>query len=285
MNRRFLKPLVSLLVIMGTIVAFVYYFVQHPEVRHQLGQVPPGLLVLLLALYLLTTVALTFNTYATLRLCRLKLPPGENFLVTAYTAVVNFFGPLQSGPAFRAVYLKKRHNLNLKDYAVASLLYFFFYGLFSGLFLLSGLLKWWLVLLLAVGLLVAWALSKTAFIAAKLAKLDLGGWYVLALAALAQVAVISVIYYAELHSVAPTTSFSQAIVYTGAANLALFVSITPAAIGFRESFLLFSQHLHHVPPHTIIAANILDRAVYVLFLLVLAAIIFGSHASRRLKAS
>jgi len=284
MRRRLWKPVASLTIIAATVAAFIEYFLRHPDVRHQLGHIRPGLLALLLILYLGTIIALTFNTYATLRLCRLRLPAGETFLITAYTAVINFFGPLQSGPAFRAVYLKKRHDLNLKDYAVASLFYLFFYGLFSGLFLLSGLLKWWLLPLVGVAVAASLLARRQSFIATKLAKLDVGGWYVLALAALAQVLLISLLYFAELRSVAPQTTFSQAVVYTGAANLALYVSITPAAIGFRESFLLFSQRLHHVPAHTIVAANILDRAVYVLFLLILAAFIFGTHATRRLRA-
>jgi uncharacterized membrane protein YbhN (UPF0104 family) len=107
----------------------------------------------------------------------------------------------------------------------------------------------------------------------------------MALATAAQIAAVSLIYFLELRNVAPGTHFSQAIIYTGAANLALFVSLTPGAIGFRESFLLFSQNLHHVSGSTIVAASILDRAVYVLVLAGLAAYIFGSHAARRLKTS
>jgi len=73
------------------------------------------------------------------------------------------------------------------------------------------------------------------------------------------------------------------VIYTGAANFALFVSITPGAIGFRESFLLFSQHLHHIDSSTIVAANLIDRSVYIVLLLLLAAGIFGTHAQRRFK--
>ncbi len=284
MKHSLIKRAAAVLVLLATLAVFVRYFINHPEVRHRLGQTSPGLLVLLLALYAGTILALTLNAYATLRLCKLRLDAAETFLVTAYTAVVNFFGPLQSGPAFRAVYLKKKYDLNLKNYAVASLFYFFFYGVFSGLFLLSGLLKWWLVPLVALGAVVSYLASRYSLIASRLAKLDLGGWYLMALASLLQVCLIAAIYYSELHSVAPGVTLSQAVIYTGAANLALFVSITPGAIGFRESFLVFSKHLHHVSNSTIVAANILDRAVYILFLLILAVLIFGTHASRRLQS-
>jgi uncharacterized membrane protein YbhN (UPF0104 family) len=83
--------------------------------------------------------------------------------------------------------------------------------------------------------------------------------------------------------VAPGTHFSQAVIYSGAANLSLFVALTPGAIGFRESFLLFSRHLHHISNSSIVAANIIDRAMYIILLLILALFIFATHSQRRLK--
>ncbi|HWB38960.1 MAG TPA: lysylphosphatidylglycerol synthase domain-containing protein [Candidatus Saccharimonadales bacterium] len=282
--RRRLKTFAVIIVLPLTAVVFVRFFIQHPEVGKQLHNTSPGLLVLLLALYLLSIAALTFNTYATLLLCNLKVKTRENFLLTAYSAVINFFGPLQSGPAFRAVYLKKKYSLNLKNYATATLMYLAFWGIFSVMLLLSGLLKWWLLAVLAlIALGLAFA-SRLPQVSQRLAKLSVRHWYYLALSTALQIGCVVFIYYSELHSVAPHTSFSQAVVYTGAANLALYVSLTPGAIGFRESFLVFSRHLHHISNNTIVAANILDRAVYIILLLLLAAFIFASHAQQRLTA-
>jgi uncharacterized membrane protein YbhN (UPF0104 family) len=92
-----------------------------------------------------------------------------------------------------------------------------------------------------------------------------------------------VIYFVELRAFAPYVRIGEALSYTGAANFALFVSITPGAIGFRESFLLFSQKLHHMTNTTIAAASVLDRSVYVSLLLVMAIAIFGLHANKRFK--
>jgi uncharacterized membrane protein YbhN (UPF0104 family) len=277
------RPFAAIVVLAATAVVFIYYFATHPAVGHQLHHTSAGLLGLLLGLYLVSIVALALVTLATLRLCKISIGTSESFLVTTYSAVINFFGPLQSGPAFRAVYLKKKHGLNLKNYAAASLVYYFFWGLFSGLMLLSGLLKWWLLVLAVLAVAGALVIRRLPAARQRLAGLDLHGWYYLALATLMQVGVIALIYYSELHKVAPGTSFAHAVVYAGAANLALFVSLTPGAIGFRESFLVFSRHLHHVSNSTIVAANIIDRSVYIVFLLILALLIFGTHASRRLN--
>lgn len=267
-----------------TLAVFVYYFVTNQTVRDQLAQTSPGLVASLLALYIGTILALAMIFHATLRLCKLKLGSGETSLLTAYSSVVNFFGPLQSGPAFRAVYLKKKHNLNLKNYTAATLVYYFFYGAFSGLLLISGLLGWWLIPVIGLGLILMLSLRKIQPIGKKLNNLELKNWYYLAAATALQVGLVAIIYYSELHNLDSTIGVSQALVYTGAANLALFVSLTPGAIGFRESFLVFSQSLHDINTQTIISANILDRAMYISLMLLLALFIFGTHAHRQFRS-
>jgi uncharacterized membrane protein YbhN (UPF0104 family) len=277
------RPLATIGVLFLTVAVFIYYFASHPEVGRQLSRTSPELIAVLLALYLAGIIALAMVLNATLRLCRLRLSGSESLLLTMYSSIINFFGPLQSGPAFRAIYLKKRYDLNLKRYGVATIVYYFFYAGFSTLFLLSGLLGWWLVPLALAGLLVGWLLPQLGPFKSRFAQLDLRNWYYLAFATFLQVAIVCLIYYKELINIAPGTDFSQAVIYTGAANLSLFVSITPGAIGFRESFLVFSQNLHHISNETIVAASILDRTMYIILLLILAVFVFGTHAQRRLK--
>jgi len=113
--------------------------------------------------------------------------------------------------------------------------------------------------------------------------INLRGWYLLAAATAFQIVVVTSIYYIELKSVAPNTSLHQIIIYSGAANLALFVSLTPGAIGFRESFLVFTQHLHHISNATIVTTNILDRAMYIVLLAILAIGIFVTHTKSALS--
>lgn len=279
------RPIVAAAILLITIIAFVRYFATHPVVGHQLQRTPLSVALLVLLLYILSIGALGVVTWSTLRLCRVPLGRQESLLLTAYTALVNFFGPLQSGPAFRAVYLKAKYNLKLKNYAAATFIYLFFWGAYSGLMLLSGLLHWWLLGLAIVGAICALLISYHPQLRSRLQGIDLHAWYYLALATLAQVILVTLIYYVELGTIAPGTNFGQAIIYTGAANLALYVSITPAAIGFRESFLVFSRHLHHISNASIVAASILDRALYIVLLLVLAILIFATHAQRRLAVA
>ncbi|MDB5171033.1 MAG: hypothetical protein JWO35_727 [Candidatus Saccharibacteria bacterium] len=280
------RPIATVFILLITIAAFANYFASHPQVRQLLRDTSPILLLSLLGLYVLFVGSLALINSATLRLCGTRLIGRESLLLTMYSSVINFFGPLQSGPAFRALYLKKMHGTNLKSYGTATLVYYGFYAFFSGLFLVSGLLGWWLIPLAGAGLLILWLTYRSPFaFAERLRKLDLSGWYYLAAATFLQVSLLAIIYYVELRSVMPGIHFSQVIIYTGAANFALFVSLTPGAIGFRESFLVFSEKLHHVSNNAIVVANTIDRAVYISLLLFLAVAIFATHAQKKLAVA
>lgn len=278
------RPIAALIILLATFVLFIDYVSTHPSVREQLRDTSPLLIASLLGLYALFVGSLALVNTATLKLCKKTLSASETVLLTMYSSVINFFGPLQSGPAFRAIYLKQKHGVKFRDYTGASFVYYFFYALFSGLFLLSGLLGWWLVAAIFFILVSLAALKRLNHRwPRRLSHLAGSRWYLLALASLLQVSVLAIIYYVELRAVSPGINFSQALAYTGAANFALFVALTPGAIGFRESFLLFSQSIHNVDTPTIIAANLIDRAVYVVLLVLIAVFIFGSHANRRFR--
>ena len=278
------RPIAVSIIVAATVAAFAHYFDIHPEIWRQLQYTPVHILVALCALYLLFIGSLALINSATLRLCNTRLDNRESLLLTAYSSVINFFGPLQSGPAFRAAYLKRRHGTVLKKYGTATLLYYLFYACFSGLFLISGLVGWWLIPLTILFVAGGWVLYLQKLKTNKrLTALTISNWYYLAAATLLQVSLQVAIYYVELRSIVPSVHLSQVIVYTGAANFALFVSITPGAIGFRESFLLFSQHLHHISNSAIVLATTIDRAAYIIVLLLMAMLIFGTHAQTRLK--
>jgi uncharacterized membrane protein YbhN (UPF0104 family) len=279
------RPIATVAVLIVTVTSFIYYFATHPLVRQQLHQTSWVTLVTLFILYLGVVVALSLVTFTTLRLCNIKLTPGESGLLTMYATVINFFGPLQSGPAFRGVYLKRKHGLNLKQYTLATLVFYAMYAMFSLIFLLSGIMGWWLVIIAIVGIAVlAFVRISTWSVAQRFQVLNLDAIYALAAATLFQLSLVAVIYFVELRSIQHGVTFGQAVIYAGAANFSLFVSLTPGAIGFRESFLLFSQRLHHIDSSTIVAANIIDRSMYIVLLAVIGLVIFSTHAQRRLQA-
>jgi uncharacterized membrane protein YbhN (UPF0104 family) len=169
------------------------------------------------------------------------------------------------------------------------LLYYFFYGLVSILLLLAGSQPWWHTVL---GLLVATGVGVVCFkIYLRHSKSQTGtgfslkGGSFLLLATFLQTLVQVAIYYTEVHTVNHQIAFHQVITYTGAAQLALFVGLTPGAIGIRESFLILTERLNHISSSIIIEANVIDRAVFLVFLGLLFLLILSMHANKKLQVS
>lgn len=291
-NRR-ARQVVAAIVIITTFIVFGCYLSTHPAVIKSILSLNPATLILLTLCYVGTIIANAFVLWASLRLIKKPVSFGENISLTGYSSVVNFFGPLQSGPGFRAAYLKTRHNVGLKQFFYVTVVFYGFFALLNGLIIvlaLLGKLSGSYVPLALVGfILIALSLIFTAKRSPKLAvafdaiKLsDMNIWYIAFGALLLSLATAGA-YFVELLHVDSTVTFGQTIVYAAAANLALFVSLTPGAIGFRESFLLLSQQLHGIASNTVIAASIIDRAFYVVFLLVLFVFLLAFGAHRRFK--
>lgn len=288
-NRRWIAA--GILVI--TVLLVAHFFTAHPEYLERLKHVSPGVIVIVILLNIPATIALAWAYYGILQLCGKPIAMKENLLLTAYSSIINFFGPLQSGPGVRAVYLKTRHKVRIRDYMLGTLIYYAFYATYSMLFLLVGTRPWWQTILglLAVAgfsaLVIGWFIrrgsKRDAAAETRMFALRRGALIGLAIAVLLQVIFNASYFYVELRAVNPNISVSQAISYTGAAGFSMFVSLTPDAVGFREAFLVFSQQLHHVSTADILNANIIDRGSYVLYLVLLLLFTLSVHTRDRLQ--
>lgn len=285
--KKFTSPLfrkiAGVVIVAATLGLFAYYAFTKPELLHGLRNVSLGAALVLLGLYVVVLLTNTFILHWSVELCSRTISRFESLLLTSYSSLINFFGPLQSGPGFRMLYLKKKHDVSVKSYTISTLLYYSVFGAAS-------------LLLLGYGL--SPALATAGLILVIVGAIG-GGWFInkrhkqfikhpmqvgkVIVVTMLQVFVTVLVYYFELRLVDKHVGLSQAIIYTGAANLALFVSLTPGALGIRESFLFFSQQLHHIDSHTIIAASVIDRGVYFVFLGLLFVFSASFHVGDRLK--
>jgi uncharacterized membrane protein YbhN (UPF0104 family) len=283
-----LQPIISVVLLACALAAGIFYLVAHHSLLKQLAHTHLTVIILVLALYTVMLGVLVIIFTATIRICHKKLGLEENVKLNIYSLLINFFVPGQGGPAYRGFYLYKRHQLRVKNYIIVTLLYYVFYAIVSVFLLLVGKLPWWqtlgaLVLIAIVGLIAVRKYSESSKIRKNSLDLSLMNIAYLFLAAVLQAIVQITIYTIELHSANTHISLSQIITYTGAANLALFVALTPGAIGIREAFLIFTEHLHHISSGNIIVANVIDRSVYLVFLLILIAITLSLHIGSRLN--
>jgi uncharacterized membrane protein YbhN (UPF0104 family) len=269
-----IRVILGVVIVLVTIAIFVDYLTNHRYLLTQLTHTSPLTIVLLLLLYCLWFGSLIVILQASLRICRKVLKKSENSLLNAYSTLVNFFIPGQGGPIVRGMYLKKFHGLLIRNYIVVTLLYYAAYAAVSALLLLVGSRPWWwtviaVLIVSGISYLVVMFYSRRNKIPTN--KLDLSAMNLLYLlaATLLQAVVQVTIYSVELHTVNRHITLWQSMTYTGAANFALFVALTPGAIGIRESFLVFSEKLHHISSANIVAANIIDRGVFIVFLAIL----------------
>lgn len=282
MKRRF-RFIVGVTLVIITLVAFVYYISGHTYLLKELAHIPPSTIVWLILLYAGWFAILVLILYITMLICKKTLSTKENILLNAYSTLVNFFIPGQGGIAVRGVYLKKVKDLAIRNFIYASLLYFMFYAVICIILLLITNQQWWktLVATIVIG---GISLSVIYFYKSKSkikpGSLDLSkkNLFYLFLATLLQSIIQITIYGVELHTVNPNIALHQFVTYTGAANFALFVALTPGAIGIRESFLLLSRHLSGISSANIISASIIDRAVFIVFLGLIFALTVFLHA-------
>lgn len=288
MKKSHLRIAASVAILTATAFAFIYYLHSNPEYISQLRHTQPGWLVLIITSSLLAVYALSLLYDVLVRMTGKQLKPTENLLLTIYSSIANFFGPLQSGPGVRAAYLKTKHKVSLRAYFLVTLLYYAVFAIINAFCLLVGTRPWWQAVIASLGA-AAVSYGVINFVAsrrkseAKLLHITPRLVTTLIVFTTVQILFIGLRYYFALQAAGAHVSIGQAISYTGAANFAVFVSITPDGIGIREAFLLFAQNIHHVSTHSIVAANLIDRATFILFLGLLFIVALALHANDRFR--
>lgn len=287
MSSRLIKQVIGVIVMAASLIFLVYYWRTHPEIVTQLRSVSPLATAAVIGLYLLMTLVLVGVYDTILALCGRRIPLGEHTLLTMYSSIINFFGPLQSGPGFRTVYLKKKHGVPVSAYLTGTLAYYALYGLISLIFVALALFGWVAAPLLLLAIIALYLVLRT--LAARVGRLRRFAPVLrnpllarLILLTFVQLLLVVLVYGIELRAVGAQVSVLEILGYAGAGSLALFVSLTPGALGFRESFQYFAQNIHHVDGPAIIAANVLDRAAYIVVLGILFVLALAFHARRTL---
>jgi uncharacterized membrane protein YbhN (UPF0104 family) len=278
---------IGVFIVLLTIGEFAYYLSKHTYLIKHLAHTPPLTIASILILYIVMLTALVLIMQASLRICRVNMGGRDNLLLNMYSLFINFFVIGQAGPGVRAAYLKKYYGLLIRKYLFVTLLYYGCYAIVSALLMMAGsALPWYLTV---VATLLLGGIGYGAFslymhyrkIEDDKLDLNITNLSYLMLATIFQAILQITIYFIELHSVNGHVSLKQTLAYTGVANFALFVGLTPGAIGIRESFLVFSERLHHISSANIIAANIIDRSVYLVFLGILCVFIVSAHIQRK----
>jgi len=229
----------------------------------------------------------------------------EYFSLTGLTCFGNIFLPMKGGVGFKALYLKRKYNFDYSNF-VASLAanYLVGFNLTSATALLGMLgyymyAGYWSIPLAAVFLTLLAGTSWAIFIPPR--RLDwipftwvrrktnevLDGWHLVRRSGGTVFRLYGILFlYTALTSAITWLEFAafgmkdisgnpiglaQSIVFTAIASLSVFVGITPAALGIRESLLMFCSQTLGISPAQALAVSLLDRAISFIVLALISA--------------
>lgn len=224
----------------------------------------------------------------------------EYFSISVLTSFGNVFLPMKGGAGFRAVYLKSKYNYDY-SYFVAGLAgnYLVCFNV-TALTALAGMTLYWaetgyfnipaaaVFLTIAIGTFWTIFSPPRAFDwipvrwAREQANHVLSGWNTvrkskrtvthLFMLVIINVFISSMMCWLEFLAFGmkdargETIGIAQSAVFSAVGSLAVFVGLTPAALGIRESLLMFSSEILGITPAQALAASLLDRTVSFLVL-------------------
>jgi uncharacterized membrane protein YbhN (UPF0104 family) len=280
-----------------TLVAFAYYFLQNQEQFNRIGHLTWWQVLLIITGQTVVFFSNILVSIIFIQFIGKKLHFLDSTRITAYSSLINFFGFLQGGVGLRGVYFKRQFAMSLKKYfALTVIQYLFLFGV-SGLFVLigvsmtSGVNSALLITLVAsiVALLGFVLFSKTNAFKKLQAKLSMLSKTIKArpLAALFVVILLQLCgsllaNFIELQAIGANISLGSLLIYTGTSQFAIVIALTPGAIGIREALLLIVQQQMHLSTQDIVLAATVDRVVYFITLALITP--FALAAKKQLPA-
>lgn len=280
-----------------TLVAFGYYFLQNQEQFSRIGHLTWWQVLLIITGQSVVFFSNILVSIIFIQFIGKKLHFLDSTRITAYSSLINFFGFLQGGVGLRGVYFKRQFAMSIKKYfALTVVQYLFLFGV-SGLFVLIGisitsgvssalLIALCGIIVVILGLVF---LSKTNALKRFQTKLDVLSKTIKARPLVALFVVILLqlcgsllANFIELQAIGANISLGSLLVYTGTSQFAIVIALTPGAIGIREALLLIVQQQMHLTTRDIVLAATVDRVVYFITLALITP--FALAAKKQLPA-
>jgi uncharacterized protein (TIRG00374 family) len=292
----------SLIITSIVFIIFLVYFVANLEKFKLLLHINFALL-LLISLADMAVIAVNgLFTKAVLVPFKKSIGFLESYYVSLISAVGNYFAPVGAGFAFRAIYLKRKHNLPYSEYiSILSGNYILVFltssilGLLALLMLGSNSSPQFLTLFTIFSLMLVGALLlcmvKIPFVKVesihnrhlrsfgKILYRIVNGWnkitankslmarlYTLTLANAALSFINIWLIITALHI---STTFPALLLFSVLGTLSLFINITPANLGVKEAIYLFSSSVLGFSTAQILSIALIDRGVLFIVLLIL----------------
>ena len=282
----------SILITIFFILIFIYYFYNHLEEFRQLLEIDTSSLILV-GLLQLTTI-LVNGVFLRVILLPFSTDPSisEGFMVSLLSTIGNYFTPFRGGAGIRAVYLKTKYNFPYSDFLatlygnyVIVFLFFAIVGITSTLLLwissgqlFSILIMIFTTILIITILFITLPVSTYDHFFKRLPQGNnllsytgrfLEGWkiisqdHILMIKLLGITCLNFIIFLTMTKMVFKVLNIEidllSTIMYAVISNLSLFISLTPASLGIRESLLIIFSGAVGLTNSQILQAAIITR--------------------------
>ncbi len=289
--RRYSRTIITLAVL----AVFAGYFVFNIESFKPLLHLNVALLVLIAAADLALICANGVVVKLILQPFNKWISITESIYVALISSVGNFFAPAGSGFGFRAVYLKRKHGLAYSEFISTLSGNYIIFLLVNSLIALAALAalrsrsgkEYFILVFVFVGFL----LLSLVMVFVKLPKRDpeksvnnrylrrfievffdaVNGWGKIAanrklLAGLTLVIffnflVTLVVVKCEILSIHLAIGTTELVLFNVLGGLSLFINITPANLGVKESIYIFCSHVLGLSVSQVVLIGLIDRAV------------------------
>ncbi|MEI6481165.1 MAG: lysylphosphatidylglycerol synthase transmembrane domain-containing protein [Candidatus Saccharibacteria bacterium] len=232
-----------------------------------------------------------------------QLDSYESVRVSLLSSIGNFFASSGAGLGFRAVYLKKKHDLSYSDYMATM------YGNYLLIFIINAVIGITSLMLIGsngspqfvgvglffTGLLIASLIlsfliiptikihNKYLSAAAQTLRKMSDGWRLvtrnrklllhLSLLVMIQIILTVLIAWFELSSLSISIGFGQLLLFSVLGSLSIFISLTPANIGVKEAVYVVTATVIGLSTPQILSLALIDRGILFITLAVLWAVI------------
>ncbi len=307
------KPIFKVLATIIFIGLFINYYRQNPDSLSQLGDLETSTLILGALFTIVNMVSLGVFLKVVIDTLARSISLVESVYTTALSTLANYVLPFRGGAAVRAVYLKTEYGLSYTKF-VASLYGNYILVMLINSFVALATLLWlaadsiqvnitlWLIMLSIF----SFALSLTTKrlrldsfainvlsrinhpITAKLARRIEGvvdGWKLVAHNSqllTRMIGVVSINFLARFgmftllfSALEIDIAVSYMLLFTALTNLTIFISLTPGALGVRETVLLLYSQTLSLDNDEVLAVSLADRAITLSSILIMTAVLWA----------
>jgi glycosyltransferase 2 family protein len=292
----------KILITVGIVIFFIYYFVNNREDFLLVLSTPPKYIFLIGLFYSLIFFLNGVFIKIILGSFSKVISLFESLYVSIISSLGNYFLPMRGGAVIRSVYLKKKFNFSYSHFVSTLYGYYIIVFLVNSFFALIALLfitlKYGIVstplyvffgglfLCMLILSLIHFPTEKVKegrvglvnkFL--KILKEILNGWNIIVdnkglLLSLILITLVAFIlhiflFWIEFIALGIETNFINVVLYNCLSGVSLLVSLTPGSLGIREGIFVITSDILGITNEQVMKLALLDRGVVVVGLLLL----------------